>query len=267
VGVLLVNKKWHMQPISQDFLPQVVTACAALTLAILVMASVATAASTRLGQVMTIVLCVGFFVAALLSNYLLGRHVFVNNAVAIVDSAKPEDISRDFVKDQEPLVVRLNRPLPRSVPAGSPIYFSSSPNGFPALNLEDYRVTEKGMFTGKIGEINDVKGEAALGPGLFVRSARDQELVVLNVGSISTKLDRTPEKGDFVFIQPTRTRTWLLAIWGALPNLQYFWLLDAVSQNRPVPASYLGLSVVYAFVQIAGYLAIAVMLFQRRDVG
>jgi hypothetical protein len=267
VGVLMFSKKWEFQPLSKDFLPQVVTACAALTLAILVMAAVATAASTRLGQVMTILVCVGFFVAALMSNFFLGRHVFQNQSVAIVDSATPQDASRDFMKDQEPLVVRLNRPLPRPIPPGSPIYFSSSPNGFPALHLEDYRVNAEGKFEGDVNEINDVKGPASLGPGLFARSARDQELVVVNVGNGSTRLFKAPEKGDYVFITPTKIQPLLLAVWGAIPNLQYFWLLDAVSQNRPVPVRYLLLAVFYAGVQIVGCLSIAVMLFQRRDVG
>jgi len=267
LGVLLFSKKWELQPLSKDFLPQVVTACAALTLAILVMAAVATAASTRLGQVMTIVVCVGFFVAALMSNFFLGRHVFKNQAVAIVDGAMPQDASRNFIKDQEPLVVRLNRPLPRPIAPGSAIYFSSSPNGFPGLHLEDYRVNPDGMFEGDVNEINDVKGQAALGPGLFARSARDQELVVINAGAQSTRLFKAPEKGDYVFLAPTKIQPALLAVWGAIPNLQYFWLLDAVSQNRPVPVRYLLLSVLYAGVQIVGCLCVAVILFQRRDVG
>jgi hypothetical protein len=216
---------------------------------------------------MTILICVGFFVAALMSNFFLGRHVFQNQAVAMVDAATPQDASRDFIKDQEPLVVRLNRPLPRPIPSGSPIYFSSSPNGFPPLHLEDYRVNADGKFEGDVNEINDVKGAAALGPGLFARSARDQELVVLNVGERSTKLFKAPEKGDYVFVSPTKIQPVLLVVWGAIPNLQYFWLLDAVSQNRPVPVRYLLLAVLYAGVQIVGCLSIAVMLFQRRDVG
>jgi len=49
--------------------------------------------------------------------------------------------------------------------------------------------------------------------------------------------------------------------------LQFFWLLDAVTQNREVPGSYLGLSAAYAGVQIVVFLCLAVILFQRRDVG
>jgi hypothetical protein len=52
-----------------------------------------------------------------------------------------------------------------------------------------------------------------------------------------------------------------------VPNLQFFWLLDAVSQNQPVPLSHLVLVLMYAAVQIGAFLSLAVMLFQNRDVG
>ncbi len=267
IALLPIGKEWKLQPITKDFLPQVVTACAALSLAILVLASVATAASTRLGQVMTIVVCFGFFVAALLSNFLVGRHVFVNNAVAMVESVQAKDISRSFITDQEPIVIQLNRALQKPIKQGDALYFSSSPNGFPPLHLEDYTVNPEGKFAGDMSEVNDIKGAAAQGLGIFAFASGSQQVTAYNVGSRSVSLSRMPEKGDYIFTTPTKTRSALLAIWGALPNLQYFWLLDAVSQNRKVPATYLGLNALYAGVQIVAFLSIAVMLFQRRDVG
>lgn len=265
--LLPVGKEWKLQHIGKDFLPQVITACGALSLAILVLAAVATAASTRLAQVMTIVVCFAFFVLALLSNFLIGRHVFVNDAVAIIDSVQTNDASRSFVADQEPITIHLNRALQRPLHQGDALYFSSSPNGFPSLELEKYLTDPDGKFAGKIGEINDIKGSNAKGLGIFVSEAGGQEFTAYNVGPQSIKLSRAPEKGDYVFTSPTKTRTALLALWGALPNLQYFWLLDAVSQNRRVPPAYLGLTALYALVQVVGCLSIAVMLFQRRDVG
>lgn len=265
--LLPVGKEWKLQPISKDFLSQVVTACAALTLAILVLASVATAASTRLGQVMTIVVCFGFFVLALLSNFLIGRHVFVNNAVAMVESVQAKDISRSFITDQEPVTIQLNRALQKPIKQGDALYFSSSPNGFPALHLENYVTNPEGKFAGDMTEVNDIKGANAKGLGVFAFESGSQSVTAYNIGSRSINMTRMPEKGDYIFTTPTKTRTGLLAVWGALPNLQYFWLLDAVSQNRRVPPVYLGLTGMYAGVQIVGCLAIAVMLFQRRDVG
>jgi hypothetical protein len=49
--------------------------------------------------------------------------------------------------------------------------------------------------------------------------------------------------------------------------MHYFWLLDAVSQNQPVPVGYLGTAALYACLQIGAFLSLAVVLFQKRDVG
>jgi hypothetical protein len=81
------------------------------------------------------------------------------------------------------------------------------------------------------------------------------------------KIYRVPEAGDYVFAGPTRTNPIALAVWGCVPNLQFYWLLDAISQNRPVSARYFGLASLYAVVQIGTFLSLGVILFQRRDVG
>src|SRR5262249_11424070 len=82
--VLLISKKWHVQPLWFDFKPQITFACLTLALAILVLSAVATAVSTRLGQVMTVVVCSGVFVFGLLSNYFIGRRAFQNHTIGLV---------------------------------------------------------------------------------------------------------------------------------------------------------------------------------------
>lgn len=52
-----------------------------------------------------------------------------------------------------------------------------------------------------------------------------------------------------------------------LPNFQVFWLVDAVNQNQPIPMSYITLVVLYAAVMTISALAVAVALFQSREVG
>src|SRR5678815_3481962 len=96
VLVLLVSKKWQFQHLQDDFKPQITYACYALTMALLVLTAVATAVSTRLGQVMTIVVCAGFFVFGLLTNHIIGRHVFHNSPVASIFSATADDLTRPF---------------------------------------------------------------------------------------------------------------------------------------------------------------------------
>ena len=55
--------------------------------------------------------------------------------------------------------------------------------------------------------------------------------------------------------------------WGTAPNLQFFWLVDAVTQAHPIPPRYVGLVALYSLAQVTGLLALAVILFQKRDVG
>ena len=88
VLVLLISKKWQIQPITTDLKPQITLACACLAMALLVMSAIAVAASTRLGQVMTIVVCAGVFILGLLSNHFIGRHVFVNQRIGEVSSSQ-----------------------------------------------------------------------------------------------------------------------------------------------------------------------------------
>lgn len=55
--------------------------------------------------------------------------------------------------------------------------------------------------------------------------------------------------------------------YAAVPNFQVFWVVDAVNQNQMIPLEYLGSVVPYGALMITGILAIAIALFQRREVG
>ncbi|MEN8127255.1 MAG: hypothetical protein ABFR90_05550 [Planctomycetota bacterium] len=51
------------------------------------------------------------------------------------------------------------------------------------------------------------------------------------------------------------------------PNLQFFWVSDAIYENATIPADYLLLAVTYSGLYTAGILALAIALFQRRQIG
>lgn len=262
--VLLFGKEWHLQPLGADFKPQVTLACACLLLAILVLTSVAVAASTRLSQVMTIVVCVGVFLAALLSNFFLGRYVFVNRSVAVVESARTLDNERPtFLQVGDTFEVKLDQAPAITIKPGDPFYFSPSPNGFPML-VKEFNAAG----------INADDPNTLLGPsaphGVVVTKSQGSTLTIRHIGpqgSHNQGVERVPERGDYVFLKPTSINPVALAAWGAVPNLHFFWLLDAVSQSRDVPASYVLLASMYAAAQIVAFLSLAVILFQRRDVG
>ena len=52
-----------------------------------------------------------------------------------------------------------------------------------------------------------------------------------------------------------------------VPNLQFFWPADAITQDTPITFGLFGLVSGYAALQITAILAVAVALFQNREVG
>jgi len=73
--VWCIDRDWAFQSPAADFNPQLMIALGLVLQAILVLAAVAIAASTRLGQVMTLMTCVGAFLVGLVSEYFLGTVV------------------------------------------------------------------------------------------------------------------------------------------------------------------------------------------------
>jgi hypothetical protein len=51
------------------------------------------------------------------------------------------------------------------------------------------------------------------------------------------------------------------------PNFQVLWLSDAVTQEHVIPGSYVVRVAIYGVLLIAASLSLAVILFQRREVG
>jgi ABC-2 type transport system permease protein len=262
-GVLFIDKEWHIQSPIKDLKAQVLVASFCLGLAVLVLVSVAIAASTRLGQVMTIVVCLGVFLAALLSNHLIGQYVFRNETlIGVVRRAIPADPERAaFNESGDIYTIELKQDASRPPLPRSPVYYSPSPSGFPLVAGSSYR-----EFAGNLDSPNEVLGNSTP-DSIVVLSADRKTMTIRNIGGRGVQTPRPPEEGDYLFAEPTHVRPVHLAVWGAVPNLQFFWLLDAVSQNRLVPARYFGLVCLYTICQTGVFLSLAIILFQRRDVG
>jgi len=61
---------------------------------------------------------------------------------------------------------------------------------------------------------------------------------------------------------------WLAGLlYSIVPNMQLFFTADAITQNKVIPGSYVGMTVGYAVAYIAALLGIAVALFQTRETG
>jgi hypothetical protein len=89
VVIAFVGKGWKVVPFGQDIPPQLLVAMGLLLLGVLVFAAVAVTASTRLGQVMTLLVCCGFFLVGSMSQYLFGRFAGQNLAARVAYGAWP----------------------------------------------------------------------------------------------------------------------------------------------------------------------------------
>jgi len=72
---------------------------------------------------------------------------------------------------------------------------------------------------------------------------------------------------DWAFGGLAKTHLWAKICYFVLPNLQIFWISDAIYEGSGVPVKYILISASYAICYTAGILALAVAIFQKRQVG
>ncbi len=72
---------------------------------------------------------------------------------------------------------------------------------------------------------------------------------------------------DWAFGELAKTQVWAKICYFLVPNLQVFWISDAIYEESQVPLKYVLIVASYALCYTAGILALAVALFQRRQVG
>lgn len=193
---LLFDPDFVRQPIGLAFDGQLWIGLAGITMAILVLSAIAIAASTRLGQVMTLCITVGLFMAGMLSDWMFGSRI-----------ARVRE-------------VWLQR---------------ASAEGLTEM-VEQTRIIE--LVTGEISE-----------------PVRQVEVATVPLSSMADGLAERLEYATY----------WVG--YSVLPNFQTFWFSDALTQGHVIPLKLLGGVVVYGLIYIAAALSVAVILFQRREVG
>ena len=72
---------------------------------------------------------------------------------------------------------------------------------------------------------------------------------------------------DWAFGALAKSHIWAKICYFALPNLQIFWISDAIYEESAIPLKYVLISASYALCYTAGIIALAIALFQRRQVG
>ncbi|MDA1008367.1 MAG: ABC transporter permease subunit [Planctomycetota bacterium] len=162
---MLFNAKLEAQTMSMAFEPEQWKAIALIVEAIVVLCAIAVAASTRLGQVMTLSITMGALILGLLSDWIFGRTVL------------------------------LYESMTASTDATAPLVSAASESVTPTAYA-------------------------------FARTA-----------------------------------------WSVVPDFQMFFVTDAINQGVGVPAAYFWTASVYACCMVAAFVAIAIALFQRREVG
>lgn len=70
---------------------------------------------------------------------------------------------------------------------------------------------------------------------------------------------------DYMFGELAQTNMLARIAHGALPNLQIFWLADALTMDSVIPMSYIGYSLVYAVLYQAAIMCVAMISFGSRE--
>lgn len=261
-ATMIISPDWSFQAPTADLKPQVLLASAAVLLSMPVLTAIAITASTRLGQVMTIVVAFGAFMLGLLSNHFLGTIAFQNSYTARVELAEIDrDLDGDLSDAGDTWFINFEVPPDDEVNPGDSIYYGPTPDGI-AVPVPPHPTYEG----------TDVSERAAAAwdgaPALVFHSLVDESLNrhrIINMGGL--EIGRPPREGDYVFLRPTEINIAAVGAWSIVPNLQFYWLVDAVTQNHRIPARYIAMVGLYTLVQITGLLALSVILFQRREVG
>ncbi|MFG0252461.1 MAG: ABC-2 transporter permease [Phycisphaerales bacterium JB038] len=271
---LIIGKGWVVQPIWTDINIPILYAVLAMLLAILVLTAVAIAASTRFGQVMTLVICLGVFFLGLLGNYFVGRHAVQNQTLAQISLVEiEEDSDGDFSDDGDTVFIVCAPEV--SIQPGTPIYYGPNPGGLdlltprhtPERSVEVLRRREAPMASFDIYSryMNVETGKLENLPPELEEQLKPAGLYLINRGGLPHA--RRPQVGDRIFTQPTEYNAAAFAAWTLLPNLQSFWLVDAVTQDLPIPPRHMGMVTLYALCCIVALLSLSVYLFQTREVG
>ncbi|UCD75131.1 MAG: hypothetical protein JSV91_15275 [Phycisphaerales bacterium] len=184
-----------VQPISTNFNLSMWMALAALAIAILVLSAIAVAASTRLGQVLTLVITLGVFTLGMVSDHFIGRPI----------------------KGLEDLWLQRAR-----------------------LQNQTQTVNHNYTIVLESGETEPV--------------SKTREIATVPLRNFAT----TGEKFKYAELKTA---------YAIVPNFQVLWLSDALTQSHKIPPAYIGRTITYGCLQVVAALSVAIILFQRREVG
>ena len=196
IASMMFRPDFTTQSMAVSWKPELWLGLIAMTAAILILAAIAIAASTRLGQVMTLVVTLGAFVLGLLSNWIFGRRI--------------ESLRETWLD----------------------------------------RAQAQGLTNAE-----EVTRTIELSSGVVTAP----EVTTVQVPTVPlTDMAENSERLDYAISNVG---------YALVPNLESLSLTDALTQGHMIPTSYVVMACVYSAVCIIGILSVAVILFQRREVG
>jgi hypothetical protein len=291
---LMFRHDFTPQSPAEGFHGQVWIAVAGLSVAILILAAIAVAASTRLSQVMTLVITIGLFLAGMLSDHVIGRPIRAyEQAWAARAAARPDAEAQRFVDEQvDPqdlgawvaavrreeawareqatlneaqrevtLARRQGRESPREEVEGR----------IAAIWQQWHAESTARWATTLDGLERAARQHEPSGADLVLRIDEPQ-IIHLQTGDAQVNLARSIRVyPPFVRAQASAGERiaygCLRAAYAVLPNFQVLLLSDSVTQLHVVPLGYLGRACAYGAICIVISLAAGTILFQRREVG
>src|SRR5690606_28371750 len=184
-----------------------------------------------------------------------------NRPIGLIQAVdNPDELT--LARAGDTVKITFEQPPRRELPPGTALYYGSDPSG---LGLA---VPRQESIQIDFEDSRYIVGSRAT-PALVVRSQDasgvNPQYTLINTGGLPVA--RPPQKGDYVFVTPTSSNWPTRIAWSVLPNLQTFWLVDAVTQGSKIPPRYVGMLAGYTGAQTIGLLCLAILLFQRRDVG
>jgi hypothetical protein len=292
---LMFKSDFTPQPIAMAIKPQLWLGLFSLMVAIMVLTAVAVAASTRFGQVITLCITVGLFMTGLLSDWFFGRQIERHRQdwSQRVRAASPEELAAWLTPGDVPAVrswilqtrteaaVHQSGIWPCTV-MGTIHKLRSERSNLTAADLSAQQATMSRELQTEADEKRREAIGAAQDAAAGVEWPIERSQVVLELDWSSTiygtsgECEVVPGKRTFIF-EPALLRAagagerFTVAMYrigySIVPNFQVLWLSDALTQGHLVPVSYVVRTTVYGFLYILATLSIAVILFQRREVG
>lgn len=207
VPVGFLDRDWNPQSFGKEIIAaQLPTAVILVYFAVMVLTALAVAASTRLGQVMTLLVCFLVLGLGLTSDYFFQPYAF--------PAYKPLATTQPSAED-DPALRKADGKSPQTErPTGAAVRAETSPNA----------VDEKAL---------------------------------LRATPVSPRLAQASQR---------TAQTLARIVYAVIPNMQFFWVSDAIILRRPIPGSFVLRVMGYALFYVVALVLLAVALFQTREV-